>query len=312
MNARSLLLTAATVLGLVAVFLAERVVGAGPVRPLLDVLGVLAVAAAAVVRWNRSALSAAAPRARVERVFAVLSTLAVLAVVAWFAQSEVVLAAGGPDVHERPPGGDGAPDPHRAPGRVGRASAPPRRAGVRRDVPRARGRGGAGAGRGGDRRGAGLGAHRRARPRLGGRRPRRLPGLELLPPGSRERLDPRAGPRPDRAGDPDPLLSAGLRGGRGGARLRHVAGDGEPAAPRRAPGRGGGPCPGPGARGERERRHRGEPRRAARDLPHRHQPGHVEEPAPRAGPRGADAASTRWPGRPGSSTSPPVTASAPR
>ncbi len=103
MNARSLLLTAATVLGLLAVFLAERVVGAGPVRPLLDVLGVLAVAAAAVVRWNRSALSAAAPRARVERVFAVLSTLAVLAVVAWFAQSEVVLAAGGPDVHKSAP-----------------------------------------------------------------------------------------------------------------------------------------------------------------------------------------------------------------
>ena len=103
MNARSLLLTLATVLGLVAVFLAERVVGAGPVRPLLDVLGVLAVAAAAVVRWNRSALSAAAPRARIERLFAVLSTLALLAVVAWFAQSDVVVAAGGPDVHKGAP-----------------------------------------------------------------------------------------------------------------------------------------------------------------------------------------------------------------
>ena len=79
MNARSAVLTAATVLGLVAVFLGERVLGAGPGRPLLDVLGVLAVAGAAVLRWNRSALSAAAPRARVERIFAVLSTLALLA-----------------------------------------------------------------------------------------------------------------------------------------------------------------------------------------------------------------------------------------
>ena len=98
MNARSALLTAATVLGLVAVFLGERVVGAGPARTVLDVLGVLAVVTVTVLRWNRSALSAAAPRARVERLFAVLSTLALLALLAWFAQSDVVLAAGGPDL----------------------------------------------------------------------------------------------------------------------------------------------------------------------------------------------------------------------
>ena len=103
MNARSALLTTATVLGLVAVFLGERVIGAGPARIVLDVVGVLAVATAAVLRWNRSALSAAAPRARVERLFAVLSTLAVLALVAWFAQSDVVLAAGGPDLPRTAP-----------------------------------------------------------------------------------------------------------------------------------------------------------------------------------------------------------------
>ena len=103
MNARSALLTAATVLGLVAVFLGERVVGAGSLRIALDVAGVLAVAVVTVLRWNRSALSAAAPRARVERVFAVLSTLALLALVAWFAQSDVVAAAGGPDVRRTAP-----------------------------------------------------------------------------------------------------------------------------------------------------------------------------------------------------------------
>lgn len=103
MNARSALLTAATALGLVAVFLGEQVVGAGSLRTVLDVAGVLAVAVVTVLRWNRSALSAAAPRARVERVFAVLSTLALLALVAWFAQSDVVAAAGGPDVRRAAP-----------------------------------------------------------------------------------------------------------------------------------------------------------------------------------------------------------------
>ena len=103
MNARSALLTAVTVLGLIAVFVGERVVGAGPPRTVLDVVGVLAVAAVTVLRWNRSALSAAAPRARVERLFAVLSTLALLALLAWFAQSDVVSAAGGPDIHQSAP-----------------------------------------------------------------------------------------------------------------------------------------------------------------------------------------------------------------
>ena len=103
MNARSGLLSAATVLGLVAVFLGERVFGAGPPRVVLDVAGVLAVAVVMVLRWNRSALSAAAPRARVERLFAVLTTLALLALVAWFAQSDLVTAAGGPDVRKVAP-----------------------------------------------------------------------------------------------------------------------------------------------------------------------------------------------------------------
>jgi len=103
MNARSGLLTTATVLGLVAVFLGERVLGAGSVRIVLDVAGVVAVAVVTVLRWNRSALSAAAPRARVERVFAVLTTLALLALVAWFAQTDVVTLAGGPDVRRTAP-----------------------------------------------------------------------------------------------------------------------------------------------------------------------------------------------------------------
>lgn len=103
MNARSGLLTAATVLGLVAVFLGERVLGAGSPRIVLDVAGVLAVGVVTVLRWNRSALSGAAPRARVERVFAVLTTLALLALVAWFAQTDVVALAGGPDVRRTAP-----------------------------------------------------------------------------------------------------------------------------------------------------------------------------------------------------------------
>jgi len=103
MNSRSLLLTAATVLGLVAVFVGERLIGAGPGRIVLDAVGIIAVAGAAVLRWNRSALSAANPRARVERLFAILSTLAVLALLAWFAQSDVVLSMGGPDVRKSAP-----------------------------------------------------------------------------------------------------------------------------------------------------------------------------------------------------------------
>ncbi|MGZ5959350.1 MAG: Gldg family protein, partial [Myxococcaceae bacterium] len=104
MNARSGLLTAVTVLGLVAVFLGERVVGAGSLRVVLDVLGVLAVVVAAVLRWNRSAVTGVAgPRARVERVFAVLSTLALLTLLTWFAQSDVIVALGGPDVRKSAP-----------------------------------------------------------------------------------------------------------------------------------------------------------------------------------------------------------------
>ena len=103
MNARSALLTTATVLGLLAVFLGERLVGAGALRTVLDLVGLLAVVATMVLRWNRSALSAAAPRARVERLFAVLGTLALLALLAWFAQSDVVLVAGGPDVRRSAP-----------------------------------------------------------------------------------------------------------------------------------------------------------------------------------------------------------------
>lgn len=103
MNARSGVLTAATVLGLVAVFLAERVVGPGPLRAGLDLLGVLAVIGAVVLRWNRAALSSAEPRARVERVLAVFSTLALLALLTWFAQSDLVRALGGPDVRSSAP-----------------------------------------------------------------------------------------------------------------------------------------------------------------------------------------------------------------
>ncbi|HSP20164.1 MAG TPA: ABC transporter, partial [Myxococcaceae bacterium] len=104
MNARSALLTAMTVLGLLAVFLAERVVGPGPLRAVLDVLGALGVIGAAVLRWNRSVASGvAAPRAKVERILAVLSTLALLALLVWFAQSDVLVSVGGPDVRQSTP-----------------------------------------------------------------------------------------------------------------------------------------------------------------------------------------------------------------
>lgn len=104
MNARSAVLTAVTVLGLVAVFLGERVLGPGTLRAVLDVLGAIAVTTAAVVRWNRSAASGpAGPRARVERLLWVLSTLALLALVTWFAQSDVLLSLGGPDVRRSTP-----------------------------------------------------------------------------------------------------------------------------------------------------------------------------------------------------------------
>src|SRR5262249_29219473 len=103
MNARSALLTAATVLGLVLVFIGERLVGAGAGRVIADVLGVLAVAAATVLRGTRSARASPAPRARVERTFALLSTLAVLAILTWFVQSDAMAAAGGPELSRSAP-----------------------------------------------------------------------------------------------------------------------------------------------------------------------------------------------------------------
>jgi hypothetical protein len=98
MNARSALLTSATVLGLLLVFVGERLLGGGAGRAVADVLGVLLVAAAAVLRWSRSALASTAPRARVERTFALLSTVAAAALLAWFAQSDAMAAAGGPEL----------------------------------------------------------------------------------------------------------------------------------------------------------------------------------------------------------------------
>jgi hypothetical protein len=67
MNARSALLTAATVLGLVAVFLGERVIGAGSLRIVSTSRACSPSPVVTVLRWNRSALSAAAPRRPVER-----------------------------------------------------------------------------------------------------------------------------------------------------------------------------------------------------------------------------------------------------
>lgn len=103
MNARSALLTAATVLGLLAVFVGERLIGAGAWRTAIDVVGVLLVAGAAVVRWSRSALASTTPRARVERTFAVLSTLAAVALLTWFAQSDAMVALGGPELSRTAP-----------------------------------------------------------------------------------------------------------------------------------------------------------------------------------------------------------------
>ena len=103
MNARSALLTGATVLGLLLVFIGERLLGAGVGRVVADMLGVLLVAGAAVLRWSRSALASTAPRARVERTFALLSTVAVLALLAWFIQSDVMAAAGGPELSRSAP-----------------------------------------------------------------------------------------------------------------------------------------------------------------------------------------------------------------
>jgi ABC-type uncharacterized transport system len=98
MNARSALLSGATLLGLLLVFVGERLLGAGAWRVVADVVGVLLVAGAAVLRWSRSALASTAPRARVERTFALLSTVAGLALLTWFAQSDAMVAVGGPEL----------------------------------------------------------------------------------------------------------------------------------------------------------------------------------------------------------------------
>jgi ABC-type uncharacterized transport system len=98
MNARSTAITTATLFGLLAVFVGERLLGAGPGRMVLDVVGVLVVVGTVVLRWTRAAPSDSAPRARVERTFAVLTSLALLALVTWFLQSDALPAMGGPDV----------------------------------------------------------------------------------------------------------------------------------------------------------------------------------------------------------------------
>jgi hypothetical protein len=98
MNARSIAVTTTTLLGLLAVFVGERLLGAGPWRVTLDAAGVLVVVGTVVLRWTRAAPSDSAPRARVERTFAVLTSLALGALVTWVIQSDALPAMGGPDL----------------------------------------------------------------------------------------------------------------------------------------------------------------------------------------------------------------------
>ena len=311
MNARSALLTAATVLGLLAVFLGERVVGAGsagssstcwarsPSPPPRSSAGTARRSPPPRHGPGSSGSSRCSPPSRV------------LALLAWFAQSDVVLTAGGPDLPRSV-----APAGHRA------RSSPPRCSPRRRLCRCSLGELAYAAmahapevevGRVQDAVGTGVAlvavlttalalgwvADVRGRVR----------GLELLPPGR-----PSESTRGLVRGFTEPVTLTLFYppGSETGAAVRDYAeslADGEPAPPRRAPGRGGGPRPGPRAGGERERRHRGE---LAASVTRR------TSLAPRSTPRGVSSASwtprcrsgcTRSPAPRRSSTSPPDTAS---
>jgi hypothetical protein len=98
MNARSAWLSVAFAAGLAAVFIGERLVGAGVARALWSTAGALLALGTFSLRLGRSGSEDDETRAAVERSFAGLQALGLLAVLAYFLQSDLLPRLGGPDL----------------------------------------------------------------------------------------------------------------------------------------------------------------------------------------------------------------------
>ncbi len=103
LSPRSAWLSASFAAGLLAVFIGERLLGAGPARVGCTTLGVLLALGAFALRLGRSSSEEDDRRASVERTFATLKAIGLLALLAYFLQSELLPRLGGPDLAQSAP-----------------------------------------------------------------------------------------------------------------------------------------------------------------------------------------------------------------
>jgi hypothetical protein len=103
LSPRSAWLSAAFAAGLMAVFIGERLLGAGPARVGCTTFGVLVALGAFALRLGRSSSEEDDRRASVERTFATLKAIGLLALLAYFLQSDLLPRLGGPDLAQSAP-----------------------------------------------------------------------------------------------------------------------------------------------------------------------------------------------------------------
>ncbi len=103
LSPRSAWLSASFAAGLLAVFIGERLLGAGPVRVGCTTFGVFLALGAFALRLGRSSSEEDDRRASVERTFATLKAIGLLALLAYFLQSELLPRLGGPDLAQSAP-----------------------------------------------------------------------------------------------------------------------------------------------------------------------------------------------------------------
>jgi len=103
LSPRSAWLSAAFAVGLLAVFIGERLLSAGPARVGCTTLGALLALGAFAVRLGRSSSEEDDRRASVERTFSALKAVGLLALLAYFLQSDLLPRLGGPDLTQSAP-----------------------------------------------------------------------------------------------------------------------------------------------------------------------------------------------------------------
>ncbi len=103
MSPRSAWLSVAFAAGMTAVFIGERLVGAGEARVVCTALGVLLALGTFALRLGRSSSEEDDRRASVERTFAALQAVGLLALLAYFLQSDLLPRLGGPDLSQSAP-----------------------------------------------------------------------------------------------------------------------------------------------------------------------------------------------------------------